>query len=49
MIIDRFCCPNEFLQILTPMKFEVIEVDTKFDANQSGTIDKHEANKIFHF
>lgn len=50
MIVDGFKCPNEFLQLITPMEFEeMVHIFTKFDADHSGTIDVHETKKILHF
>ena len=50
LIVDGFKCPNEFLEILTPMEFEeMVNLFVNFDSNRSGTIDKHEAKKILQF
>ena len=49
LIVDGFKCPDEFIQILTPMEFEeLVGLFVAFDANKSGSIDKHEAKKILH-
>ena len=50
LVVDGFRCPDEFITILTPMEFEeMVNLFVKFDANMSGTIDKHEAKKILNF
>ncbi|RYH28302.1 EF-hand domain-containing protein [archaeon] len=49
-VVDGFRCPNDYIKILTPMEFEeMVNLFVKFDANRSGTIDKHETKKILHF
>lgn len=50
LVIDGFKCPDEFLNIITPMEFEeMVNLFTRFDANKSGSIDVHETKKILHF
>ena len=50
MIVDGFKCPDEFIEIITPMEFEeMVNLFQKFDANHSGTIDKHETKRILHY
>lgn len=50
LIVDGFKCPDEFLEVLTPMEFEeMVTLFVTFDSNKSGTIDKHEAKKILQF
>lgn len=50
MIVDGFKCPDDFLGNLTPMEFEeMVVLFQTFDADKSGTIDKHEAKKVLHF
>lgn len=50
MIVDGFKCPDEFIEIITPMEFEeMVHLFQKFDANNSGTIDKHETKRILHY
>lgn len=50
MTVDGFRCPNQFLNLITPMEFEeMVNIFTKFDADHSGTIDVHETKKILHF
>jgi hypothetical protein len=50
MVIDGFKCPDEYLNLITPMEFEeMVSLFTTFDANKSGTIDVHETKKILHF
>lgn len=47
MVVDGFKCPDEFTLVLTPMEFEeMVNLFVMFDADKSGTIDKHEAKKI---
>jgi hypothetical protein len=50
LIVEGFRCPDEFIKILAPMEFEeMVHMFKKFDANNSGTIDRHETKKILHF
>lgn len=50
LVVDGFRCPNEYLNVITPMEFEeMVNLFTTFDTNNSGTIDKHETKKILHF
>ncbi|KAJ1430655.1 hypothetical protein B484DRAFT_49632 [Ochromonadaceae sp. CCMP2298] len=50
MIVEGLRCPDEYLNHLTPMEFEeIVNMFLKFDADGSGTIDKHEVKKILTF
>ncbi len=50
LIIEGFKCPDDYLNIITPMEFEeIVNLFQRFDSDQSGTIDKHETKKILHF
>lgn len=47
MVVDGFECPEALLSKLLPMEFEeMVNLFKTYDANGSGTIDKHEARKI---
>ena len=47
MEVDGFECPDDLLDKLLPMEFEeMVNLFRTYDANDSGTIDKHEARKI---
>lgn len=47
MEVDGFKCPDDLLLNLLPMEFEeMVGLFKAYDANDSGTIDKHEARKI---
>jgi len=47
LVVEGFKCPDEFINVLTPMEFEeMVNLFVTFDANKSGTIDRHEAKKI---
>lgn len=50
MVVDGFKCPDEYINLITPMEFEeLVSLFTRFDSNHSGTIDVHETKKILHF
>ncbi len=47
IVVDGYKCPDEFVNIITPMEFEeMVNLFTKFDVDHSNTIDKHETKKI---
>jgi len=47
LIVDGFKCPDEYINVITPMEFEeMVNLFIKFDSDHSHSIDIHEIRKI---